>query len=42
METDTASERLTEPAPEPYQRPLSAWELVDEEWEGQGEAPMCM
>ncbi len=44
MEADPASERLSEPEPEaaPYQRPLSTWELVDEEWEGRDDAPMCM
>jgi hypothetical protein len=46
MEADTASERLSDPAPvaepAPYQRPLSAWEAVDEEWDGRDEAPMCM
>ena len=38
MEADTERERLT-PPPE---RELSAWELVDEEWEGRDDAPMCM
>jgi len=44
MEADAASERLSEPTaePAPYQRPLSTWELVDEEWEGRDDAPMCM
>lgn len=40
METPTTSQRLTEPAPAEPQR--SAWELIDEEWGEQGEAPMCM
>ncbi|MHB0819848.1 hypothetical protein ACYCFK_16420 [Stutzerimonas stutzeri] len=42
METDTTSERLTEPPPAPEQPQRSAWELIDEEWAEQGEAPMCM
>ncbi len=39
MEANT-SERLTEQPPAEPQR--SAWELIDEEWAEQGEAPMCM
>lgn len=43
MEADPASERLTEPAPPvPAEQQRSAWELIDEEWGEQGEAPMCM
>lgn len=41
MEADPASERVTEPAPVPAEPQRSAWELIDEEWEG-GEVPMCM
>lgn len=41
METDTASQRLTEPPPPP-EPARSAWELIDEEWAEQGDAPMCM
>ena len=40
MEATAESERLIEPAPAELQR--SAWELIDEEWGEQGEAPMCM
>jgi len=42
MEADTASEHLIEPAPVPAVPQRSAWELIDEEWGEQGEAPMCM
>lgn len=46
MEADAASERVTEPAPEPMpkacQRPLSAWEQIDQEWADRNDAPMCM
>lgn len=42
METDPASERLTEPAPQQEKRQRSAWELIDEEWEGGEGVPMCM
>ena len=42
MEADPASERLIEPAPVPEEPQRSAWELIDEEWGEQGEAPMCM
>lgn len=41
MEADPASERLTEPALQQEEPQRSAWELIDEEWEG-GEVPMCM
>ncbi|WP_281257259.1 hypothetical protein [Stutzerimonas kunmingensis] len=41
METDTTSQRLTEPEP-PAEPVRSAWELIDEQWAEQGEAPMCM
>ncbi len=41
METDTTSQRLTEPEP-PTEPVRSAWELIDEEWAEQGEVPMCM
>jgi len=34
------SEQPAPPQPEPPTR--SAWELIDEEWAEQGEAPMCM
>ncbi len=40
MEADPTSERLTEPEQQ-QERQRSAWELIDEEWEG-GEVPMCM
>lgn len=42
MEADSASERLTQPEPEATAPQRSAWELIDEEWGEQGEAPMCM
>lgn len=42
MEADPASERLTEPQPAPAEPQRSAWELIDEEWEGRHDAPMCM
>ncbi len=38
MEADT--ERLIEPTPAPDEPQRSAWELIDEEWDG--EVPMCM
>ncbi len=41
MEADSASERLTQPEP-PAEPVRSAWELIDEQWAEQGEAPMCM
>lgn len=42
METDTTSQRLTEPAPPAAEPARSAWELIDEEWGEQGDVPMCM
>lgn len=42
MEADPASERVSEPASVPAAPQRSAWELIDEEWGEQGEAPMCM
>ncbi len=42
METD--AERLTETESDrsESQPARSAWELIDEEWEGRNDAPMCM
>jgi hypothetical protein len=42
MEADTTSERLSEPAPQPSEPARSVWELIDEEWAGRDDAPMCM
>lgn len=42
MEADPASERVIEPEPAQPEPQRSAWELVDEEWEGREDAPMCM
>ena len=42
MEADPASERLSGPRPASEEPQRSAWELIDEEWGEQGEAPMCM
>lgn len=42
MEATTESERVSEPVPVRGEPQRSAWELIDEEWGEQGEAPMCM
>ncbi len=44
MEATAESERLTEQEPEQEQTEpqRSAWELIDEEWEGRQHAPLCM
>lgn len=42
MEADPASERVIEPEPAQPEPQRSAWELIDELWGGQGEAPCCM
>ncbi|WP_256073200.1 hypothetical protein [Stutzerimonas stutzeri] len=39
---ETPTERLSEPAPALAEPQRSAWELIDEEWEGRDTAPMCM
>ncbi len=39
---EAPTERLTDPAPKPEERHRSAWELIDEEWDGKVDAPMCM
>jgi len=42
MEADTTSERVSAPAQPPEPPTRSAWELIDEEWAGRDDAPMCM